>query len=88
MARIDEDELIEHWTLIGGELAEVAGKRGPTRLARRTPDGCDHRAAPRLTPGRRHQGRKPLQLTAIRRVGEPAIRRKLIIAKELYRHDP
>jgi hypothetical protein len=30
MARIDEDELIEHWTLIGGELAEVAGKRGPT----------------------------------------------------------
>ena len=28
MARIDEDELIEHWTLIGGELAEVAGKRG------------------------------------------------------------
>ena len=33
MARIDEDELIEHWTLIGGELAEVAGKRGPTRLA-------------------------------------------------------
>ena len=33
MARIDEDELIEHWTLIGGELAEVAGKRDPTRLA-------------------------------------------------------
>ena len=33
MARIDEDELIEHWTLIGGELAEVARKRGPTRLA-------------------------------------------------------
>jgi len=33
MARIDEDELIEHWTLIGGELAEVAGKRGPARLA-------------------------------------------------------
>ncbi len=33
MARIDEDELIEHWTLIGRELAEVAGKRGPTRLA-------------------------------------------------------
>jgi len=22
MARIDEDELIEHWTLIGGELAD------------------------------------------------------------------
>ena len=35
MARIDEDELIEHWTLIGGELAEVAGKRGRTRLASR-----------------------------------------------------
>ena len=33
MARFDEDELVEHWTLIGGELAEVAGKRGPTRLA-------------------------------------------------------
>jgi hypothetical protein len=33
MARIDEDDLIKHWTLIGGELAEVAGKRGPTRLA-------------------------------------------------------
>ena len=32
MARIDEDELIERWTLIGDELVEVAGKRGPTRL--------------------------------------------------------
>ncbi len=30
---VDEDELIEDWTLVGGELAEVAGKRGPTRLA-------------------------------------------------------
>lgn len=30
---IDDDELIEHWTLVGDELAEVAGKRGPTRLA-------------------------------------------------------
>ncbi|HKS44984.1 MAG TPA: Tn3 family transposase [Amycolatopsis sp.] len=29
---IDEDELIEHWTLIGDELGQVAGKRGPTRL--------------------------------------------------------
>ncbi len=33
MARtVDEDELIEHWTLIGDELGQVAGKRGPTRL--------------------------------------------------------
>ncbi|HKR51614.1 MAG TPA: DUF4158 domain-containing protein, partial [Pseudonocardiaceae bacterium] len=33
MARkIDEDELIEHWTLVGDELGQVAGKRGPTRL--------------------------------------------------------
>ncbi len=30
---VDEDELIEDRTLVGGELAEVAGKRGPTRLA-------------------------------------------------------
>jgi hypothetical protein len=30
--KIDEDELIEHWTLIGDELGQVAGKRGPTRL--------------------------------------------------------
>ena len=49
MARIDEDELIEHWTLIGGELAEVAGKRGPARLAfapllPRAPDGPWNRA--------------------------------------------
>lgn len=30
--RIDDDELIEHWTLVGDELGQVAGKRGPTRL--------------------------------------------------------
>lgn len=33
MARtIDDDELIEHWTLVRDELGQVAGKRGPTRL--------------------------------------------------------
>ena len=30
---VDEDELIEHWTLIGEELTQLAGKRGPTKLA-------------------------------------------------------
>ena len=30
--KIDEDELIEHWTLVGDELGQVAGKRGATRL--------------------------------------------------------
>ncbi|MGH3808076.1 MAG: hypothetical protein ACRDRU_15920, partial [Pseudonocardiaceae bacterium] len=30
---VDEDELIEHWTLIGEELTQLAGKRRPTRLA-------------------------------------------------------
>jgi hypothetical protein len=30
--RIDDDELIEHWTLVGDELGQVAGKRGATRL--------------------------------------------------------
>lgn len=30
---VGEDELIEHWTLIGEELTELAGQRGPTRLA-------------------------------------------------------
>jgi hypothetical protein len=30
---VDEDELIEHWTLVGDELTQLAGKRGPTRLA-------------------------------------------------------
>jgi TnpA family transposase len=29
---IDDDELIEHWTLVGDELGQVAGKRGATRL--------------------------------------------------------
>jgi hypothetical protein len=29
---IDEDELIEHWTMIGDELGQVAGERGTTRL--------------------------------------------------------
>ena len=33
MARkIDEDDLTERWTLVGDELAQVAGKRGATRL--------------------------------------------------------
>ncbi|MGH3820655.1 MAG: DUF4158 domain-containing protein, partial [Pseudonocardiaceae bacterium] len=31
--RLDDDELIEHWTLVGEELDQVTGKRGPTRLA-------------------------------------------------------
>jgi len=30
--RLDGDELIEHWTLVGQELEQVAGKRGPSRL--------------------------------------------------------
>ena len=30
--KIDEDELIECWTLVGEELGQVAGKRGATRL--------------------------------------------------------
>jgi hypothetical protein len=30
---VDEDELIEYWTLVGEELELLAGKRGPTRLA-------------------------------------------------------
>jgi len=34
MARVlDEDELIEHWTLIGGELDLVTGRTGPSKLA-------------------------------------------------------
>ena len=33
MARVvDEDELIDRWTLVGDELGEVAGKQGATRL--------------------------------------------------------
>ncbi|MGI8313384.1 DUF4158 domain-containing protein [Saccharopolyspora hattusasensis] len=30
--KVDEDELIERWTLVGDELGQVAGKRGATRL--------------------------------------------------------
>jgi len=30
--KIGDDKLIEHWTLVGDELGQVAGKRGPTRL--------------------------------------------------------
>ncbi|MEV5711465.1 DUF4158 domain-containing protein, partial [Actinoallomurus sp. NPDC052274] len=34
MARsMDEDELIEHWTLIGDELDLLAGRTGPSKLA-------------------------------------------------------
>ena len=29
---VDDEELIEHWTLVGTEWDEVTGKRGPTRL--------------------------------------------------------
>src|SRR5664280_855891 len=29
---VDEDELIDRWTLVGDELGEVAGKQGATRL--------------------------------------------------------
>jgi hypothetical protein len=32
VVKVDEDELIEHWTLVGDELGQVAGKRGVTRL--------------------------------------------------------
>ena len=33
MARdLDQDELIDHWTLVADELALVAGKRAATRL--------------------------------------------------------
>ena len=32
VVKADEDELIEHWTLVGDELGQVAGKRGATRL--------------------------------------------------------
>src|SRR5215211_4892211 len=31
-ARVDLDELVERWTLLGGEQDLVAGKRGATRL--------------------------------------------------------
>ena len=29
---LDEDELIDRWTLVGNELELVAGKRGATKL--------------------------------------------------------
>lgn len=29
---LDEDELIGNWTLVGDELAELSGRRGPTKL--------------------------------------------------------
>lgn len=32
VVKVDEDELIEHWTLVGDELGQVAGERGATRL--------------------------------------------------------
>ena len=32
VVKLDEDELIEHWTLVGDELGQVAGKRGVNRL--------------------------------------------------------
>jgi hypothetical protein len=30
---VEEDELIERWSLVGEELTLVSGKRGPTKLA-------------------------------------------------------
>ena len=33
MARVlDEDELIDHWTLVGEELKLLAGRTGPVKL--------------------------------------------------------
>ena len=32
VVKLDEDELVEHWTLLDDEQALVAGKRGATRL--------------------------------------------------------
>ena len=33
MARVlDEDELIEHWTLVGDELDLLTGRTGPSKL--------------------------------------------------------
>jgi len=29
---LDEDELIEHWTLVGDELNLLTGRTGPSRL--------------------------------------------------------
>jgi len=31
---LDEDELIEHWTLVGDELNLLTGRTGPSRLGR------------------------------------------------------
>ncbi|WP_461143166.1 DUF4158 domain-containing protein [Salinifilum aidingensis] len=31
-AELDQDELVEHWTLIGDDLDRVAGKRGAAKL--------------------------------------------------------
>jgi hypothetical protein len=33
--KIDEDELIERWTLVGDELTQVVGKRGATTAGSR-----------------------------------------------------
>jgi hypothetical protein len=35
VVKVDEDELIEHWTLVGDELGQVAGKRGGDPLGLR-----------------------------------------------------
>ena len=36
MARVpDEDELIEHWTLVGDELDLLIGRTGPSKLGLR-----------------------------------------------------
>ena len=33
MARVlDEDDLIEHWTLVGDELKLLTGRTGPSKL--------------------------------------------------------
>ena len=56
MARVlDEDELIEHWTLVGDELGLLTGRTGPSKLglalwlklAAREVPGHRSRAAPR-----------------------------------------
>lgn len=33
VVKLDEDELIEHWTLVDEEMELLAGRRGPTKLA-------------------------------------------------------
>jgi hypothetical protein len=35
VVKTDEDELIEHWTLVGDELGQVADKRGRPAWASR-----------------------------------------------------